>query len=240
MTAEDRGAPSRVIDLAAVTKVFQVGEERIEALRGVDLVVERGESLAIVGPSGSGKSTLMNLIGCLDTPTSGSYRIDGVDVARLDDDALADLRNRKIGFVFQTFNLLARQTAIENVALPLRYSGYSARDRRTAAEEALARVDLADRMMHRPEQLSGGQKQRVAIARALVTKPALLLADEPTGALDQKTGREILGLFHRLNREGVTLVIVTHDLGIAGSAARRVTIVDGRVVSDERGGGAAA
>jgi putative ABC transport system ATP-binding protein len=223
-----------VIELFGATKVYQVGEERIDALRGVDLVVDRGEAVAIVGPSGSGKSTLMNVIGCLDTPTSGRYLLDGVDTSALDDDDLAELRNKKIGFVFQSFNLLPRQTAMENVALPLRYSGMSARQRQEASKEALARVDLADRIEHRPDQLSGGQKQRVAIARALVTRPAILLADEPTGMLDQKTGAEILALFHRLNAEGTTLILVTHDQVVAKSARRRLVIVDGKIVEDER------
>ncbi|MFO0727375.1 MAG: ABC transporter ATP-binding protein [Myxococcota bacterium] len=216
-----------------------VGQEEILALRGVDLAIDAGESVAIVGPSGSGKSTLMNLIGCLDTPTSGSYVLDGAEVGKQTDDALADLRNKKIGFVFQSFNLLPRQTALENVALPLRYSGSTAKERKAASLEALRRVDLADRVSHRPEQLSGGQKQRVAIARALVTQPSILLADEPTGALDQKTGSEILRLFQRLNDEGVTVILVTHDQGVAASTRRKVTIVDGRIVSDERLPGAA-
>src|SRR5687767_8673119 len=173
-----------VIDLIGATKVYELGAERVHALRGVDLTIERGELVAIFGPSGSGKSTLMNVIGCLDTPTAGTYRLDGVDVQELDDAALADLRNKKIGFVFQTFHLLPRQIALENVGLPLRYAGYSYRERREASRRALERVDLGDRMDHRPEQLSGGQKQRVAIARALVTNPAIVLADEPTGSLD--------------------------------------------------------
>lgn len=222
-----------VIALSGVRKTFQVGAERIDALRGVDLEVMPGESVAIIGPSGSGKSTLMNLIGCLDTPSSGTYSLDGVDISTLDDDQLADLRNRKIGFVFQTFNLLPRQTALENVALPLRYGGFSAAERREMSRAALDRVELSDRVLHRPDQLSGGQKQRVAIARALVTKPALLLADEPTGMLDQKTGTEILSLFHRLNSEGVTLILVTHDLSVAASTRRQISIVDGRIVRDE-------
>lgn len=223
-----------VIAITGATKVFRVGAEDVHALRGVDLLVERGESLAIVGPSGSGKSTLMNIIGCLDTPTAGEYILDGARVADMDDDALADLRNKKVGFVFQSFNLLARQSALENVGVPLRYAGYTARARREAAAEALGRVGLGDRMDHRPEQLSGGQKQRVAIARALVTKPAIVLADEPTGALDQKTGAEILRLFQQLNAEGATVILVTHDGGVASSARRKVTIVDGHIVSDER------
>jgi len=223
-----------VIEIVGATKVFKVGTEEIHALRGVDLTIERGESVAIVGPSGSGKSTLMNLIGCLDTPTGGSYALDGAHVLDMDDDALADLRNKKVGFVFQSFNLLPRQSALENVGVPLRYAGYSTSERRAASREALGRVGLADRVDHRPEQLSGGQKQRVAIARALVTKPAILLADEPTGALDQKTGAEILALFQELNREGATVILVTHDATVAASARRKVTIVDGLIVGDER------
>jgi putative ABC transport system ATP-binding protein len=223
-----------VIEIEGATKIYELGAERVHALRGVDLHIERGEMVAIIGPSGSGKSTLMNLIGCLDTPTAGSYRLDGVDVQKLDDSALADLRNRKIGFVFQSFNLLPRQVALENVGLPLRYGGYSTRERREASRRALERVDLGDRMDHRPEQLSGGQKQRVAIARALVTNPAIVLADEPTGSLDQKTGRDIIDLFRRLNEEEqVTVVIVTHDPQIAAAAKRTITIVDGKVVKDE-------
>lgn len=223
-----------MIHIERATKVFTVGSEEVHALRGVDLTIDRGEMLAIVGPSGSGKSTLMNVIGCLDTPSSGRYVLDGVDVKTLDDDGLAGLRNKKIGFVFQSFNLLPRQTALDNVALPLRYAGMSARDRKEASRRALERVDLSDRVTHRPDQLSGGQKQRVAIARALVTDPALVLADEPTGALDQKTGGEILGLFRRLNADGVTIIIVTHDHAIAASVPRRITIVDGLIVKDER------
>src|SRR5262245_7886870 len=224
-----------VIDLIGATMVYGLGAARIHSLRGVDLEIERGELVAIIGPSGSGKSTLMNVIGCLDTPTSGTYRLDGVDVKELDDSALADLRNKKIGFVFQTFNLLPRQIALENVALPLRYAGYSYKERREASRRALERVDLSDRMDHRPEQLSGGQKQRVAIARALVTNPAIILADEPTGSLDQKTGRDILELFRRLNEEEqVTVVIVTHDPQIAASTRRILTIVDGKIVKDAR------
>lgn len=223
-----------VIALVGATRIYDLGAEKVHALRGVDLEIHPGEMVAIIGPSGSGKSTLMNVIGCLDTPTGGTYRLDGVNVADLDDSALADLRNRKIGFVFQSFNLLPRQPAVDNVALPLRYSGVSRRERRTASERALARVDLADRMDHRPDQLSGGQKQRVAIARALVTSPAIILADEPTGSLDQKTGRDILQLFRSLNEEeGVTVIIVTHDPQIAAATRRTLTIVDGKIVSDE-------
>ncbi len=225
------GAPA-VIDLRRVARRFVLGDQTVRALDGVTLRIDRGEYVAVVGPSGSGKSTLMNLIGCLDLADEGSYALDGTDVTRLGDDALAEIRNRKIGFVFQSFNLLARANALDNVALPLLYSGVSRRRRREMAREALARVGLADRTDHRPEQLSGGQRQRVAIARALVNHPALLLADEPTGALDQATGREIVGLFEQLNREGVTVVIVTHDTNLARRAARRVEIVDGRIAFD--------
>ncbi len=225
------GAPA-VIDLRGVARRFVLGDQTVRALDGVTLRIDRGEYVAVVGPSGSGKSTLMNLIGCLDLADEGSYALDGTDVTRLGDDALAEIRNRKIGFVFQSFNLLARANALDNVALPLLYSGVSRRRRREMAREALARVGLADRTDHRPEQLSGGQRQRVAIARALVNHPALLLADEPTGALDQATGREIVGLFEQLNREGVTVVIVTHDTNLARRAARRVEIVDGRIAFD--------
>jgi putative ABC transport system ATP-binding protein len=224
-----------VIALSGIARDFHLGSETVHALAGVDLTIERGEYVAIVGPSGSGKSTLMNLIGCLDTPTAGRYRLDGTEVQRLGDDALAEIRNRKIGFVFQFFNLLARATAVDNVALPLLYSGVRWGERRDRAKRALSRVGLADRMDHRPEQLSGGQRQRVAVARALVNDPALLLADEPTGALDQATGRDIIGLFERLNGEGVTVVLVTHDHDVAARTRRRVEIVDGRIARDHRG-----
>ncbi|MBK6685534.1 MAG: ABC transporter ATP-binding protein [Deltaproteobacteria bacterium] len=222
-----------MIALSGVSRVYELGAERIQALRSVDLVVQKGELLAIIGPSGSGKSTLMNVIGALDTPSGGSYQIDGQAVSGLSDDQLAQVRNQKIGFVFQSFNLLPRQSALDNVALPLRYAGYSRAERRAKSERALRRVDLGDRLGHTPEQLSGGQKQRVAIARALVTEPAILLADEPTGALDQATGKEIIELFLRLNREeGVTVVLVTHDPQVAARTRRVVTLVDGRVVED--------
>ncbi len=222
-----------VIELVGASRVYELGAERVHALKEVNLRIDQGELVAVVGPSGSGKSTLMNVIGCLDTPTAGRYRLDGEDVSGMDDTALADLRNRKIGFVFQSFNLLPRQTALDNVALPLRYGGFGLRERKRLSAAALARVDLADRVGHRPDQLSGGQKQRVAVARALVTSPALILADEPTGALDQKTGREIIGLFQRLNQESVTVVLVTHDPQVAAAARRVITIVDGEIVSDE-------
>ncbi|MCS6915340.1 MAG: ABC transporter ATP-binding protein [Myxococcota bacterium] len=221
-----------MVSLRGVHRTFQMGEEEVHALRGVDLQVNPGEYLAIVGPSGSGKTTLMNIIGCLDTPTAGSYDLDGTPVADLDDDALAEIRNRKIGFVFQNFNLLPRATALENVALPLLYSGVSRRARREAAEEALRRVDLLSRRNHRPEQLSGGQRQRVAIARALVNRPSLLLADEPTGNLDQRTGAEIIHLFERLNQDGVTVLLVTHDHALAERTRRQVEIIDGQIARD--------
>jgi putative ABC transport system ATP-binding protein len=227
-------APPPVIETHALERDFRMGDTTVRALRGIDLRIEPGEYVAIVGPSGSGKTTLMNLIGCLDTPTSGAYLLDGEEVSLLDDDSLSHVRNEKVGFVFQTFNLLPRATALDNVALPLVYAQVGRRDRREAAEHALERVELSDRMYHRPEQLSGGQRQRVAIARALVNEPKLLLADEPTGALDQHTGAEIIGLFEQLNREGVTIVLVTHDPEIAKRTRRQIRLVDGEIVSDER------
>ena len=227
-------AVATVIECRALSRRFRMGEGDVWALRDVDLSVESGEYLALIGPSGSGKSTLMNLLGCLDRPTEGRYLLDGAAVERLDDAELADVRNRKIGFVFQTFNLMARQTALENVALPLVYAGLSRAERRRRAGEALRRVGLEHRVDHRPDQLSGGQRQRVAVARALVTRPALILADEPTGNLDQATGREVLGLFDELHREGATIVLVTHDPKIAQHARRRIELVDGSVRADVR------
>jgi len=217
-----------------MTRHFLLGDELVEALRGIDLTIHRGEYVAIVGPSGSGKSTLMNLLGCLDTPTSGRYLLDGQEVQALDDDALAENRNRKIGFVFQSFNLLPRASAIENVALPMLYAGASRAARREAAISALRRVGLGDRLHHRPDQLSGGQRQRVAIARALVNHPAVLLADEPTGNLDQRTGTEIIALFERLHLEGVTVILVTHDHSLAERTDRQIVIVDGKIARDTR------
>ena len=225
-----------VIDIQGLEREFNLGETVVPALRGVSFKIEPGEYVAIVGPSGSGKTTLMNLIGCLDTPTRGTYKLDGEEVSALDDDALSDVRNRKIGFVFQTFNLLPRATAEDNVALPLVYAGVGRRARRAAARRALERVELADRMHHRPDQLSGGQRQRVAIARALVNQPALLLADEPTGNLDQKTGAEIVRLFEALNQDGMTVILVTHDPELARRAHRQVRIVDGLIASDAADG----
>jgi putative ABC transport system ATP-binding protein len=224
---------NEVIRTEGLTRSFEMGSTTVKALRGADLVIERNEYVAIMGPSGSGKSTLMNLIGCLDTPTSGEYWLNGNPVAKLDKDQLAHIRNREIGFVFQTFNLLARSTAVRNVELPLIYGGITPAERRRLAAEALTQVDLADRMDHRPNQLSGGERQRVSIARALVTKPALLLADEPTGNLDSKTSEEIMALFDRLHQQGNTLVVVTHERDIAEHAQRVVTIRDGMIESDE-------
>jgi putative ABC transport system ATP-binding protein len=223
-----------MIELNDITKVYRMGDIEVQALRGVSLRVDAGEWVAITGASGSGKSTLMNIIGCLDRPTSGSYRLDGTEVATMDDRALAAVRNRKIGFVFQGFNLLARTSALANVELPLVYGGkgdHSERRRRAVAE--LERVGLGDRLEHRPNELSGGQQQRVAIARALVNDPALILADEPTGNLDSKSGDEIMDLFDSLHQQGMTLVVVTHDPDVAARAARIIHIKDGQVESDQ-------
>ena len=218
-----------MIEIENITKVYQMGETEVRALNGVSLKIEDGEWAAITGPSGSGKSTLMAILGCLDSPTSGVYRLDGTDVAKMRDDQLAAVRNQKIGFVFQQFNLLARTSALENVELPLLYS--SANHRHDRARAALEAVGLGDRIKHRPNELSGGQQQRVAIARALVTEPALILADEPTGNLDSKTGREIMELFARLHKErGITVIFVTHDPTIAANAHRVIHLMDGVVV----------
>jgi putative ABC transport system ATP-binding protein len=223
-----------MIEIANVTKLYQMGETEVRALDGVDLFIGAGEMTAIMGPSGSGKSTLLAILGCLDVPTSGSYTLDGVSVEKMSDDQLAVVRSKKIGFVFQQFNLLARTSALENVMLPLTYAGVSGRNRRRKAAEALDKVGLADRMHHRPNELSGGQQQRVAIARALVNDPAILLADEPTGALDSKTGMEIIGLFQQLHQElGQTVIYVTHDPTIARHTRRVVRLADGKVISDE-------
>ena len=225
-----------LILLEGVEKVYDMGAEQVRALDGVDLAIERGEYLAIMGPSGSGKSTLMNLLGCLDTPSAGSYLLNGTAVEKLDDEELAAIRNREIGFVFQTFNLLARTDAVQNVELPLIYAGVPRRQRHDLARRALERVGLADRMHHLPNELSGGQRQRVAIARALVNNPSILLADEPTGNLDSATSTEIMGLFDELHRGGNTVILVTHEADIAAHAARRILLRDGKVVSDEREG----
>ncbi len=222
-----------LIELSDVRKSYRLGVEEVHALAGVDLEIEKGEYVAIMGPSGSGKSTLMNLLGCLDTPTSGSYRLNETAVENLDDAELAAIRNREIGFVFQTFNLLARTSALENVELPLVYAGMPRRERRLAAQRALERVGLADRARHQPNELSGGQRQRVAIARALVNDPSILLADEPTGNLDSATSQEIMRLFDDLNAAGNTVVLVTHEADIAEHAERRIVLRDGRVVIDE-------
>jgi putative ABC transport system ATP-binding protein len=221
-----------VIRTKGLTRSFSMGQTIVRALRGIDLTIERGEYVAIMGPSGSGKSTLMNLIGCLDTPTEGDYELNGTSVAKLPEHELARIRNKDIGFVFQSFNLLARATALRNVELPLIYGGIKPRDRKERAAGALREVDLEDRMDHRPNQLSGGQMQRVSIARALVTRPALLLADEPTGNLDSTTSKEIMALFQRLSEAGNTIIVVTHEREIADHAQRIVTIRDGLVASD--------
>ncbi|MCS7090036.1 MAG: ABC transporter ATP-binding protein [Verrucomicrobiota bacterium] len=223
-----------LIRLVKVGRYYRMGSEVIYALQEVDLAIDHGEYVAIMGPSGSGKSTLMNIIGCLDRPTSGRYELEGVDVSRMDDNQLADVRNRRVGFVFQSFHLLPRSTALHNVELPLIYAGLPAEQRRLMALEALAQVGLSDRVHHRPNELSGGQRQRVAIARALVNRPALLLADEPTGNLDSRTGEEILALFDALWRQGCTILVVTHEEEVARHARRIVRIRDGRIAADER------
>ncbi|CAI8170472.1 MAG: putative ABC transporter ATP-binding protein YknY [Cryomorphaceae bacterium] len=221
-----------ILQLRGITRDFKLGAQTVHVLKGIDLDISKNEYVALMGPSGSGKSTLMNLLGCLDTPTSGSYELNGTDVSSLNDNALAEIRNSEIGFVFQTFNLLPRSTALENVALPLVYAGLSKEERLSRAAEVLEQVGLADRMDHRPNQLSGGQRQRVAVARALVNKPALILADEPTGNLDSKTSIEIMKLFDDIQAAGNTVVLVTHEEDIAQHAKRVIRLVDGNIDSD--------
>ena len=223
-----------LIETVDLWKTYVMGSEEIHALQGVSISIDRGEYVAIMGPSGSGKSTLMNLIGCLDTPSKGSYLLNGKQVSQMNDNELARIRNEEIGFVFQTFNLLPRATALHNVELPLVYAGVPARDRRERAVVALQKVELGDRLTHRPNELSGGQRQRVAVARALVNNPSILLADEPTGNLDSKTGAEIMGLFDRLHKSGNTIVLVTHEADVAAFAHRAIHLRDGMVENDVR------
>jgi putative ABC transport system ATP-binding protein len=223
-----------IIKIRSIIRDFELGEEIVHVLKGIDLDIEKGEYVAIMGPSGSGKSTLMNLIGCLDTPTSGSYILNGKDVSQMSDNELAEIRNKEIGFVFQTFNLLPRTTALDNVALPMVYAGISKKDRTERAIEVLNDVGLSDRMDHRPNQLSGGQRQRVAVGRALVNKPSIILADEPTGNLDSKTGVEIMTLFENIHKAGNTIIVVTHEEDIAAHADRIIRLRDGMIESDTR------
>ncbi|HSP06242.1 MAG TPA: ABC transporter ATP-binding protein [Acidobacteriota bacterium] len=221
-----------IIKTQNLARSYQMGEEEVHALSGVDIEIEKGDYVAIMGPSGSGKSTLMNLLGCLDTPTAGEYWLNGTAVSSLSDDELARVRNKEVGFVFQTFHLLPRYTALENVQLPLVYSNVSPAERLERARQALKEVDLTDRMTHRPNELSGGQRQRVAVARALINHPSILLADEPTGNLDSNTGKDILGLFDRLHKNGHTIILVTHDAEVASHARRIIRLKDGRIEDD--------
>ena len=226
---------SGLIECQDLWKVYKAGDVEVQALRGVTLTIQRGEMIAIMGASGSGKSTLMNILGCLDVPSRGSYRLDGVEVSALGQDALAEIRNQRIGFVFQNFNLIPRTNALENVQLPLFYRGLSIKEQREQAAEALSRVGLAERAGHHPVQLSGGQQQRVAIARALVASPAILLADEPTGNLDTDSSRDIMGILQKLNeQDGITIILVTHESDIARYAGRQLMMKDGQIVRDER------
>ena len=222
-----------VIKLENIVRHFQVGTEVVKALRTITLSIKKNEFVALMGPSGSGKSTLMNLLGCLDTPTSGHYFLNGNDVSKMNDNELAEVRNKEIGFIFQTFNLLPRSTALENVMLPLIYAGYGKADRKNRAEEVLENVQLSDRILHKPNELSGGQRQRVAIARALVNKPSIILADEPTGNLDSKTSIEIMGLLEEIHKLGNTIIVVTHEEDIAHHAHRIIRLIDGEIASDE-------
>jgi putative ABC transport system ATP-binding protein len=223
-----------IIKIRNIIRDFQLGQETVHVLKSIDLDIDKGEYVAIMGPSGSGKSTLMNLIGCLDTPTSGTYILNGKDVSQMSDDELAEIRNKEIGFVFQTFNLLPRTTALDNVALPMVYAGASKKDRTERAVKVLADVGLSDRMDHRPNQLSGGQRQRVAVGRALVNKPSIILADEPTGNLDSKTGVEIMNLFEDIHKAGNTIIVVTHEEEIASHAQRVIRLRDGMIESDTK------
>ena len=224
--------PDKIIEIKGLKREFAVGSEIVKALKGVDVSVMKNEYLAMMGPSGSGKSTLMNLLGCLDTPTAGAYNLNGTDVSSLKDDDLAEIRNKEIGFIFQTFNLLPRLTALENVSLPLVYAGYNSEDRKLKAQDVLEKVGLGDRMDHRPNQLSGGQRQRVAVARALVNDPSIILADEPTGNLDSKTSLDIMRLFEEIHEMGNTLIVVTHEEEVASHAHRILRLRDGMVESD--------
>ncbi|MCF8368419.1 MAG: ABC transporter ATP-binding protein [Bacteroidales bacterium] len=224
---------TEVIKLSGITRHFKVGTEIVKALRGINLTINKNEFVALMGPSGSGKSTLMNLLGCLDTPTNGEYILNGKDVSKLDDNSLAEIRNKEIGFVFQTFNLLPRSTALENVMLPLIYAGYNKTNRIERAKEVLENVQLSDRILHKPNELSGGQRQRVAVARALVNRPSIILADEPTGNLDSKTSIEIMGLLDQIHKAGNTIIVVTHEEDIAQHAHRIIRLIDGMVDRDE-------